>query len=43
MSRQEMGRIDQATIERIWVKRHAGHPKNERAVQLVSDAALAPE
>lgn len=27
-------------IEWIWVKGHAGHPDNERADQLASDAAL---
>jgi ribonuclease HI len=28
-------------IEWLWVKGHAGHPENERADQLASDAALA--
>ena len=28
-------------IEWAWVKGHAGHPENERADQLASDAALA--
>ena len=28
-------------IEWIWVKGHAGHPENERADRLASDAALA--
>ncbi len=28
------------TIEWIWVKGHDGHPENERADQLASDAAL---
>jgi len=28
-------------IEWIWVKGHAGHPDNERADQLASDAAVA--
>ncbi|HWK37237.1 ribonuclease HI [Sphingomonas sp.] len=29
------------TIEWVWVKGHAGHPDNERADTLASDAALA--
>ncbi len=36
--------IDEAarhTIEWLWVKGHAGHPDNEIADQLASDAALA--
>jgi ribonuclease HI len=28
-------------IEWVWVKGHAGHPENERADQLASDAAIA--
>ena len=28
-------------IEWVWVKGHAGHPENERADRLASDAALA--
>jgi ribonuclease HI len=28
-------------IEWIWVKGHAGHPDNERADRLASDAAIA--
>jgi ribonuclease HI len=28
-------------VEWVWVKGHAGHPDNERADQLASDAALA--
>jgi len=28
-------------IEWLWVKGHAGHPDNERADKLASDAALA--
>jgi ribonuclease HI len=28
-------------IEWIWVKGHDGHPENERADKLASDAALA--
>jgi ribonuclease HI len=28
-------------IEWIWVKGHAGHPDNERADKLASDAAVA--
>ncbi len=28
-------------IEWIWVKGHAGHPENERADRLASDAAMA--
>ena len=28
-------------IDWVWVKGHAGHPENERADQLASDAALA--
>jgi ribonuclease HI len=28
-------------IEWIWVKGHAGHPENERADRLASDAAIA--
>ena len=29
-------------VEWVWVKGHAGHPDNERADKLASDAALAP-
>jgi ribonuclease HI len=35
--------LDAATphrIEWVWVKGHAGHPKNERADRLASDAAI---
>ena len=28
-------------VEWVWVKGHAGHPANERADKLASDAALA--
>jgi ribonuclease HI len=28
-------------VEWVWVKGHAGHPENERADKLASDAALA--
>ncbi|MBW4331488.1 ribonuclease HI [Stakelama sp. CBK3Z-3] len=28
-------------VEWVWVKGHAGHPDNERADQLASDAAIA--
>ena len=28
------------TIEWVWVKGHAGHPENERADRLASDAAI---
>jgi len=28
-------------IDWVWVKGHAGHPDNERADRLASDAALA--
>ena len=36
--------LDAATphrIEWVWVKGHAGHPENERADRLASDAAIA--
>jgi ribonuclease HI len=28
-------------VEWVWIKGHAGHPDNERADKLASDAALA--
>jgi ribonuclease HI len=33
--------VDRHQVEWIWVKGHAGHPDNERADKLASDAAVA--